>query len=952
MAATSLPIKRPGSGGIDRREEIGSVDALHCTTMMDLDIWPTDEATRVLPRRPCRRFGIANDGGTATPNGVGAFSGKYFHAWIWYDGAGATQFGMIASWPSARANWSVSGWPTASGNVKVYRTVSAGTTLKLVATISAATSPYTDTTADGSLGAEIDWDDILAPLGDTTFTQANIIHWLGLVRSANETNRVLLGIGTTKFFANFLDDVLQESSWQYSGGGGTTRPIAVAPLGDSIWLATGATALKYIRMGAISGGIRTASQPAAPTWGSTSQVAGALSAVTGHNYVAVQRDPYTGMCSAPTLFSTWYTGYTNMKNQFTIGGTAGNKADIYRTSDGGQFYQFLKTIDIGFASDDEAADSTLSTQTVRYDVGAPVSGFKWITAWKGLLFGMNLVASGSVEAAPSGVYASNAGAPFNFANPDLNPEYVRQIDDDDGDEIVGAIGWAEAQIIFKKQNVFMFTGDPPTGFRWAPVSGARGYGCIAPRTIVQTPIGLIWLSSAGVCLMREPGAAPELISDAIRELVIDPARATQSDPTATVQSEQPAMRFDIGNPTAASQTVHVRVQFDKAGDFATPAADYDTKTSGDIGYFRRGAARFAAAGESLAALTVARITVLPAKADVEGGSEYYVRYALDTGSGWGDWTTLRRTYFWPADDYSGDVVSGDYVQWAHAASYPPRGEYWLWIPTGTRKWADRAYVLNYSLLQRGGSPLWRGPVMIPATAACFVDALAIDGKPAADYLFMADADGLLWVYPWLYGGPDRDNRATVLETDRDALAVTVASGVLTASGTTWPTTYARLKGSIAAVKDSAGRFYHGLVTASTATTLTVTWLGGRSPADGAVTLWLGGMVSELETGWLPLSGEPTYIAKIKDMRVHSGPAPASLHIDVEATDGPQTDRSGIAAVSRDIAIGEGAQIVSVPIDLSGNLHRIRMRNVRTTIDAGDFEVRELNVDIEQTGSQT
>ena len=953
MAATSFPIKRPGSGGIDRREEIGSVDALRCTSLMDFDIWPTEGATRVVPRRPCRRFGLANDGGTATAGGSGSFTGAYYHAWWWTDGAGATQFGLIRTVVSAKANWAVSGWPTGSGTVKLYRTVAGGSQLKLVASFSAATSPYTDTTADGSLSTNIDWDAMVAPLGDTTFTQANIVHWLGVIRSVNESARLLLGIGTTKYFLSGIDGSVPEAVYQYSGGGGTTRPIGVAVLGDSVWLATGATALKYIRLGQTSSGILTASQPATPTWGSTSQVAGLLSAATGHTYAAVQRDPYTGICSAPSVFTTWRTSYTNQKNQFTIGGTAGNKADIYRTSDGGQYYQFLKTVDIGVASSDEAADSTLSTQTMRYDVGAPVSGFRFIIAWKGVLLGLNLVANGSIEAAPSGVYISNAGQPYNFANPDLNPEFVRQIDEDDGDEINGVAAWGEAVIIFKRQAVFMLTGDPPTGFRYAPVPGSRGYGCIAPRTIVQTPVGLLWLSSAGVCLMREPGAAPELVSDAIRELIVDPARTTQPDPNATVQSEPPAMRFDYTNPTAGTQTANFRVQFDKAGDFITPAADYSTKTSGDLPRFRRGAARFVSTGEPLAPLTVARITVLPDKGDVEAGSAYSVRYAVDTGSGWSSWTTLRTTFTWPADDSFADPMSGDNVLWAHAVCYSPRSEYWIWIPSGTtRKWAEKAYVLNYSLLQRGGDALWRGPVMIPATAACFVDGLSVGGQPAADYLCMADADGLLWLYPWMYGGVDHDTRAVIADADRDELPANLSSGVITVSGTSWPTSGARMKGAIIVAKDAAGRIYHATVTTNTAQTATVTWLGGRTPADGSLTVWVGGQASEIETGWLPLHGEPTYIARVKDMRVHSGPAPASLHIDVEAARGPVSGRDNLPRISRDISIGQGFEVVSVPIDLAGNLHRLRFSNVRTTIDAADYEVREIDVDIEQTGSQT
>lgn len=116
---------------------------------------------------------------------------------------------------------------------------------------------------------------------------------------------------------------------------------------------------------------------------------------------------------------------------------------------------------------------------------------------------------GGGTADPSGLYFSNIGDPRDW--PSAN---IVRFDPFDGDEITG-LGTAGPYIlIFKRNKVWLVTNTDTGANRLI----SRNLGCVAAKSIVETPIGTIFLSKRGVMVANHNDT--QLLSD--NEKLSDP----------------------------------------------------------------------------------------------------------------------------------------------------------------------------------------------------------------------------------------------------------------------------------------------------------------------------------------------------------------------------------------------------------------------------------------------
>ena len=110
---------------------------------------------------------------------------------------------------------------------------------------------------------------------------------------------------------------------------------------------------------------------------------------------------------------------------------------------------------------------------------------------------------------PSALYWSEVQVGVGTLPCRWNQENIQLFDPNDGDEITGLGKVGSNLAIFKKHKVFILF-DSSTG---ASRRLTDSVGCIASRSIVETPMGLFFLSDKGVYVTN--GGAVELISDQI-----------------------------------------------------------------------------------------------------------------------------------------------------------------------------------------------------------------------------------------------------------------------------------------------------------------------------------------------------------------------------------------------------------------------------------------------------
>lgn len=946
-------IDTPGALGLDRRNDVQGMDSRRALDMNNLDIFPGDtaEGSRVGARRWLRRWGQRIQSITLSLQAGPGLTGDYTYIYIWTDTAGITHRSYSANTSPAAQKVRVTGWPS-EGTVTIYRTVAGpGPTLKVVvaALDAVANAFYDDAIADGSLGSaapaaalEVD------PYRDRTFTQAVFTDQLLLHKDKTDTYRLLTILTGNALYRATPSDASELIYKPTSAGGGSAGavPLCAALLGDKLWLAS-TSGLLWAALGPVAAaGAVAASQPAQPTIGSVTQAAGGnVTATVSSKYVVQQEDPNTGVRSIPSAPYSLGVPYAAQKNTVNYTATAGNNVYIYRTTDGGQFFQLVGSMVAGSSYLDNIADSGLSQLTVPFEVGAAP---KWrvILAHKGLLFGWNKLDSSDRRSGFMGW--TSTLYPHNWpSDPTISTDFTFDIDPNDGDEGMSAYSWGEIIIACKRRRAYMVSGDPPSGFRWAPVPGSKDKGCIAPRTMVEIAIGLVWLSPEGVVLMPAPGAAPLVISEAIRDVMLEPQRLATRRLTSTLTSEPAEITFDY--TATAAQTINVRVQLDDDPAFGSINFDYDTENSSERGYFMAGNAPFPAAGYALALGQRARIALRPpTSGGPTAGTLYHARYAIDTGSGWGAWVSAP-DFTLPTDDPYPDTLDASKLSDAFAVHYPARHEYWLGIPTGGRRYADTFWVLDYSAAESGNLSgiTWRR-VTLAASAACFVDNWSIDALPAADYLLFASPDGILYTYPFVRDGIDFDTRVTVAAADRRVPA-TLSGSTLTASGTSWPTSRYGLAGGVVTARDANGLTYTGLITANTATTLTVVWLSGRNPPAGALTIAVGGVDSFLDIPWMRLGQDEGYTAVIRSIGIRSNSPRTNLYAILRYGEGARQRLSEARAAFTTLPIGAGFDQARRQLARGGHYHQLRIGTIN---DSELWELQAIELEIEQTASRT
>lgn len=961
-----IPLNTPGAGGLDRRSDVADVEALFAAELVNLDLWPAGDGpqgARVLPRRWFRRHGQWAPLLTHSLQAGPGITGTYQYQYVWTDGGGLTHYSRpITGVAPSNEKVRVTGWPTSAGTVAIYRTVASGSTLKLVVSgLNVTTNSfYDDSVADGSLGANLGTVPAhVDPVGNDAFNQTALCDFLLAHKSQNEATRLLSGFARNDghnslpdYFYNLIDsdEYLREAGIGFSTI--QTEPHSAALLGDKLWVAT-PDGLYYRYGAADSDALKAASQPSQPSITSvTPGGGGAITVNTGWIYVVQDENLYTGLRSLPSASKN--TGAFAAKLNVVVAFAAvpsQHRRHIYRTSDGGSQYQFVNTAAAGATSyTDTTLDEGLSQQTVPWEVGA-AGKFKFLAAHKGILFAARDISSTTPSS--SKVRWSNSLYPFNFPNdPTIAPDYEFEIDPDDGDEIAGLYSWGEVLIVFKRRRVYLLSGDPPTGFRWSPLLGSRGLGCVGFRTIQETPAGLAWLSPAGICLMSAPGAAPVVISERVRDLLIEPMRAAAALAGSTLTEEPADIQFDYQPASAAAVTANVRVQLDDNSDFSSVTFDYDTTDAAERPYFLANNAAYPAAGVTVQPGQRLRVAVRPPEPGGGGpvaGTPYYVRWAVNTGGGWGDWTVLAATFKRAADDPYADAPQSDTLPWAFAVHYAPREEYWLFVPTGGRRWCDTALVLNYGRLLRGGEPAFR-TVRVAATAGTVVESVVVNAQAARDYLILAGADGLLWVYPWVDDGYDCDTRVTVAAGQR-RVSATLSGGVtLTASGTTWDTTRYKLKGNVVVARDAAtGLTYTGLITNNTGTTLTVAWLEGRTPPNGALDIVIGGLDAFVQTPWIGLAEDPAFTAVLREILLHTTSFRAQLKVVTRAAKEARR-RLSEARVTRllTVPVGRGFEQLRKPVTARGHVHCLRFGSIE---DGQLWELQSCELVVEPTGSR-
>lgn len=123
---------------------------------------------------------------------------------------------------------------------------------------------------------------------------------------------------------------------------------------------------------------------------------------------------------------------------------------------------------------------------------------------------------------PSGV---ESGKSTLYWSSSLNPDYFDTASDyevirpDDGDQITGLLSILSQLYITKENSWTKFYTDSATTTEWTLSSLWSTVGCVAPYSLVSTPIGAIFLGRYGLYSFN--GQTPELISDSITDKIRD-----------------------------------------------------------------------------------------------------------------------------------------------------------------------------------------------------------------------------------------------------------------------------------------------------------------------------------------------------------------------------------------------------------------------------------------------
>ncbi len=957
----------PGIAGVDLRSDTADLDGLALLDENNLDVLHAADGSRMRPRSFFRRFGqrmlpfLTSAQGTGS--GVFTVNDRYSWYYKYTDGAGKVWYGYIALTIIAAYvdGITFTGWPTSAGTVDIYRTEANGSTFKTVATgiDVTANTHYEDNTTDGSLGATVaDPPHVIEPLVHGDFDQTVLADFLFFDMATDRLSVIARdgATGTVSAHWAFLEaindhDPKEIREFLHERPDTITptldQPLDHALLGGVIWIAvpsfsTGLYSIvaTFTSSGAtpvsIDNGFEPVSQPSAPTISLGTPSIGSLSPGTGYQWLVQVENTTTGIRSQPSNIISTGSG-SNL--QYPINGLGAGTKHIYRTTDGGSIFLFVATTTATNYTDD-TSDNSLG-EPIIFDYGA-AQGFKHIEAHKNLLFVWN-----EVNGDASLLRWSSAGRPYNFVNDVLTgAQNELRVDSSDGDEGTGLKSWGSFLLVFKRRRVWYLAGEPPDNFTVYPVPNSEGLGCVAHRTIVETPIGVLYLSPAGIALLGQPGSAPVLISDALSGLFTEFDRER-----ADAEALPERIDHNVRNDTGSSATYEFQIQLDDDSGFGSIDADYVTTNDAHIGHFRANYAPIPKAGLVIAAGATRRISLF-IPSGLTPGTTYNARLRTSTNGGidWNAWESAGSVTI--AETPANEAINWDKIKWAFALHLYQREQVWFFVPTGTRTWCDRCIVLDYNEIKNGGSPRWHLR-RIPATGGLVLNLPEVGSAVEQETVILAGPDGLLYQYPYAHGeGLDFDTRVTgVADVDRVGTGTrslpVMSAADITVSGAGFPTTGYKLAGNMIAARDSQGVSYSGLIVDNTGTAISVVWLGNSPPA-GELAYAIAGMDARFRSSWLQLGEGLAAAAVLRQIVVHTLGRPAGLNLTIRGSRAPDRDGVGSLQFSRPLAVGQGLEQQRYQINLRGNVHQFELGGINPN---QRWELQQIELFVEPTQSR-
>lgn len=309
--------------------------------------------------------------------------------------------------------------------------------------------------------------------------------------------------------------------------------------------------------------LREANFLVSPTKPTVTPAAGSLSPTIGYRWVAVYETNdgdgnwTPGGVSTPSDLSgtTASRQYTIATRPYTMGNTD-CRVSFYRTTDGGTVYYFTgdTTNAPGSATVtflDTNSDATITSNARLYGTGVlpgtngaaqdrrASPGFSCLVSYNDMLVG----ASGSTLWHSS---QTVLGEGLWFSP-------VFRLDMTDGEDITGLAAQDGTLYVFKRRGVFAVAGEPPSdngaaGGFGTPRRLAADVGCIDPRSLVVTSLGIFFQSERGLEILTRAQSV---------EWIGEPVQATLASypvvVAATLDTQHALVRFEC----AASETDNV-----------------------------------------------------------------------------------------------------------------------------------------------------------------------------------------------------------------------------------------------------------------------------------------------------------------------------------------------------------------------------------------------------------
>lgn len=308
--------------------------------------------------------------------------------------------------------------------------------------------------------------------------------------------------------------------------------------------------------------LREASFLTSPTKPSVNTGAGSLSPSVGYRWVAVYETcdgdgnwiP-SGVSPVSDLSGTTASRqYTIATRPYTMGYSTDCRIHFYRTLDGGSVYYYVNSVtnDPSTATNsftDDNSDATISANQRLYGTGvlpgtngagqdrrAP-PGFSCMVSYNDMLVG----ASGA-SVWFSGQNVIGEGTWFN-------PLF--RFDVAEGGDVTALACQDGTLFIFKRDRVFAVAGEAPSDNGAAGGFGAArrlavDAGCINPRSVVVTSLGIFFQSSRGIELLTR-GQSVEWIGEPVQESL-----GTKSVFAATLDEAKAIVRFEVATDSFGS----------------------------------------------------------------------------------------------------------------------------------------------------------------------------------------------------------------------------------------------------------------------------------------------------------------------------------------------------------------------------------------------------------------